>query len=104
MQVDEATHECSDPVSQGAPRLRVDDVAWRDVGDELIILELATSTYLTLNGSAKQLWLGLASGASIEQLVDTLVSTYGISAEQAGSDTEVFLAALVERKLVELED
>jgi hypothetical protein len=103
MQVYEPTHQDSDTVNQSSLRLRVDDVAWRDVGDELIILELATSTYLTLNGSAKQLWLRLVPGASVEDLADMLVSTYGISFEQAESDTEAFLAALVERKLVEPE-
>jgi hypothetical protein len=101
MQLYESTHEPDVPVTQGPLRLRVDQVAWRDVGDELIVLELATSTYLTLNGSAKQLWLGLASGATAEELVESLVAAYGISAEQAGSDTESFLAALLERKLVE---
>ena len=103
MQVYEPTHQDMDTVKQSSVRLRVDDVAWRDVGDELIILELSTSTYLTLNGSAKKLWLGLVSGASTDMLVDMLVSTYGISSEQAESDTEAFVAALVERKLVESE-
>jgi len=101
MQFHESTSDHSTEVTRAPLRLRVDEVAWRDVGDELIVLELATSTYLTLNGSAKQLWLGLASGASVDELVERLVSTYGISAEQAGSDTEAFLEALVERKLVE---
>jgi hypothetical protein len=103
MQVYEPMLQDSAAVRQPSLRLRVDDVAWRDVGDELIILELATSTYLTLNGSAKQLWLRLVPGASVETLAEMLVSTYGISFEQAESDTEAFLAALVERKLVEPE-
>ena len=103
MRVDETTYEHSDTMKHRSLRLRVDDVAWRDAGDELIILELATSTYLTLNGSAKKLWLGLVAGANAEALADMLVSTYGISPEQAESDTEAFVTALVERKLVEFE-
>lgn len=90
-------------MTRGTLRLRVDEVAWRDVGDELIVLELSTSTYLTLNGSAKQLWLGLASGASVQDLADALVATYGISAEQANADADAFVSSLVERKLVEFD-
>ncbi len=82
------------------PHLRVDEVVWREVGDDLVVLELSTSTYLTLNGSAKQLWIGLAEGATVPGLVDRLTSLYGISDEQALTDTEVFLAALAERKLL----
>jgi hypothetical protein len=106
MQLFESTHEPDGPLpmTQGPMRLRVDQVAWRDVGDELIVLELATSTYLTLNGSAKQLWLGLVSGATAEELVGSLVAAYGISVDQAGADTESFLAALLERKLIEPDD
>jgi len=101
MQVHESTHEPTNPVMHGHLRLRVDEVAWRDVGDELIVLELATSTYLTLNGSAKQLWIGLAAGTTMDELVDTLVTMYGISVDQAFADTDQFLSALIERKLIE---
>lgn len=84
----------------GVPRLRVDDVVWREVGEDLVVLELSTSTYLTLNGSARQLWIGLAEGGTVNVLVDRLTSLYGISEEQATSDTEAFLAALADRKLL----
>jgi coenzyme PQQ synthesis protein D (PqqD) len=84
----------------GTPRLRVDEVVWREVGDDLVVLELSTSTYLTLNGSAKQLWISLAEGGTVPGLVERLTELYGISDEQASSDTEAFLAALAERKLL----
>lgn len=84
----------------GAPRLRVDEVVWREVGEDLVVLELSTSTYLTLNGSAKQLWIGLAEGGTVSVLVDRLTAIYGISEEQATTDTEAFLAALADRKLL----
>jgi hypothetical protein len=103
MQLHESTQEPTDPMTVGRLRVRVDQVAWRDVGDELIVLELATSTYLTLNGSAKHLWLDLSAGATAEELVASLVSTYGISAAQAATDTQAFLAALLERKLIEVD-
>jgi hypothetical protein len=80
--------------------LRVEDVVWREVGDELVILELSTSTYLTLNGTAKHLWEGLADGVTIDALVQMLTQRYPITTEQARSDTESFLSALAERELL----
>lgn len=82
------------------PQLRADDVVWREVGDELVVLELSTSTYLTLNGTARHLWEGLAIGASVSELVDVLCSRYSISTEQANSDVKSFMTALAERELI----
>ncbi len=81
-------------------QLKVDDVVWREVGDELVVLELSTSTYLTLNGTAKHLWEGLADGTTIDGLIEMLVERYQISAGQARSDTEAFLLALADRELI----
>ena len=83
--------------------LKSDDVVWREAGDELVVLELSTTTYLTLNGTAKQLWLGLAAGSTVEDLVGMLIETYGITSEQAMSDTESFVAELADRELIEEE-
>ena len=82
--------------------LKVDDVVWRENEgeDELVILELTTSTYVTLNGSAKFLWESLADGSTLEELASSLVSRYSISTEQARSDVESFVSTLDERDLI----
>jgi hypothetical protein len=80
--------------------LKVDDVVWREVGDELVVLELTSSVYLTLNGTAKILWEGLASGSTTDSLVELLTDDYEVSAEQARADTESFLSDLTERNLL----
>jgi len=73
---------------------------WRNVGNELVVLELSTSTYLTLNGPAKRLWEALASGFGVEELIEMLVERYKISEELARKDTESFLTELAQRKLL----
>jgi hypothetical protein len=81
-------------------RINVDAVVWRDVGDEVVVLELSTSTYLTLNGTAKQIWESLASGATLDTLAGGLVERYGITSEQARVDAESFVSALSDRGLL----
>jgi hypothetical protein len=81
-------------------QLKVDDVVWRDAEDELVVLELSTSVYLTLNGTAKLLWEALSGGATTETLVETLIREYEIDSEQARADVEGFLAVLTERNLL----
>jgi len=84
----------------GKFQLRSDDVVWREVGDELVVLELSTTTYLTLNGTARLLWEKLADASTFDGLVEMLVERYPISADQARSDTEVFLSTLVDRDVI----
>jgi hypothetical protein len=81
--------------------LKVDEVVWREVEEELIVLELSSTTYLSLNGSAKQLWLRLADGATSEELATMLTDLYQISPEQARTDAESFLSNLTDRKLID---
>ena len=81
-------------------QLKVDDVVWREVEDDLVILELSTSTYVTLNGSAKFLWEILVLGSTLDELVLSLVGRYSISPEQAKFDVESFVSALDERELI----
>lgn len=81
-------------------QLRVDDVVWRDVGDDLVVLELSTSTYLTLNGTARHIWESLAIGATIDVLIEMLVDRYQITEQRARTDAESFLSALSERDLL----
>jgi Coenzyme PQQ synthesis protein D (PqqD) len=81
-------------------QLKVDDVVWRDVGDELVVLELSTSTYLTLNGTAKHLWESLAAGATVAELVEMLAERYEITPERAQADAESFVTELTNRDLL----
>lgn len=81
--------------------LRVDDVTWREVGDEAVVLESATGTYLTLNPSGKLLWRALERGATASEMAAMLVEQYGIDEELATADVSAFLDRLRARRLVE---
>lgn len=81
-------------------RLRSDDVVWRTDEDEIVVLELGTGTYLTLNGSGKLLWLRLADGCSASELSLLLQASFGIPEELASADASAFLQDLIERNLL----
>ncbi len=85
-------------------KIRFDDVVWRSVDDELVIFELSTTNYLSLNGTARELWLGLSDGASEDDLVTLLKEKYQIPHEQARTDAKLFLSDLLDRGLLVDED
>ena len=73
---------------------------WREVGNEVIVLDVPTATYLNLNGSARVLWKRLDAGATAVELAAELVAAYAIDEERAATDVEGFLEALQERSLL----
>ena len=83
-------------------RLSVDAAraVWREVGDEIVILDVPTATYLTLNSSAVTLWKRLEEGASPAELAAELVAIYEIGEGRASTHVQDFLGALQERSLI----
>ena len=83
-------------------RLRLDPerALWREVGDELVIFDVPTATYLTLNASARALWKHLEDGASPVELASALVASYAIAEDKAARDVQRFLEALDARSLL----
>jgi hypothetical protein len=81
-------------------RVDTDRAVWREIGDEVVILDLPTTTYLNLNKSARALWKRLDGGATPLELTAELMASYGISKDQAAGDVRAFLDALLERSLL----
>ncbi|HET9061440.1 MAG TPA: PqqD family protein [Acidimicrobiales bacterium] len=83
-------------------KLKEPDVVWREVGDEIVILDTRSSEYLSLNDSGAVLWARLSDGATEQDLRQELVSKFGIDEDLAERDVNEFLASL--RRLDMLDD
>ncbi|MCW2666871.1 MAG: conserved hypothetical protein of unknown function [Frankiales bacterium] len=81
-------------------KLRGDDVIWREVESELVVLDLRSSRYLKVNGAGTVLWPLLVEGADEPALVERLVSRFALPPEQAAADVAAFLVTLRERALL----
>jgi hypothetical protein len=83
------------------PRLKQDRIAWRQVGDDIVILDLRSSQYLSANASAGLLWRGLERGASRDELIAELTREYEVEPDTAAADVDEFLADCRARDLLE---
>lgn len=77
-----------------------DQVEWRAVDDEVIILDLRTQLYLNLNDSGAVLWKGVNDEAGFGELVSRLRARFDVDVDQASADVRSFLDDLVEHGLV----
>ncbi len=81
-------------------QLRQADLTWQVAGDDIVVLDLAGSVYLKLNGSGRVLWEALAEPCTESDLRAALIDRYGIDEERAGADVAAFLADLRARGLL----
>jgi hypothetical protein len=81
-------------------RLRSDQLVWSKVGDDVVILELASSTYFTVRGSGTAIIESLVDGATKEALVDDLTSRFEVDQETAQADVERFLKELSDKNML----
>ena len=80
------------------------DVAWRVVDEECIIIHPETSQATVLNSVGARIW-ELADGKNTAgQIVATLEEEYEVKREVAENDAREFLTDLAKRKILELQD
>jgi hypothetical protein len=95
------TCENCEPVS-GNPNLKIrsDDLSWRQVEDEVIVLDLRSNEYLSINQSGTALWEMLVDGTTAETMSARLASDFGLEPDRSRTDVEAFIAMLAERGLL----
>jgi hypothetical protein len=82
-------------------KLRVDDITWREIDGDLVVLDLRSSTYLTANASASVLMRQLTEERSLAQLVQALVDAFDIPPQRAQQDVQAFVDELGASGLIE---
>lgn len=81
-------------------RLRSNEVTWREIDGEMVICDLARSTYLTTNRTGTFLLKQLADERTEDDLITALVDEFGISRELASTDARAFVALLADKGLL----
>ena len=82
-------------------RIRTAGVSWREVGGELIALDVDSSSYFSTNASGALMWKVLVEGSTERDLAGLLSLSYGITPEQAADDARSFVSLLDEHGLLE---
>jgi hypothetical protein len=72
----------------------------RLVGEETVLLDLATGMYFGLDGVGKLVWESVSDGLTLAEAADAIVNAYEVGVEQAQADVLDFAGELVERGLL----
>jgi hypothetical protein len=80
------------------------DLETRAMEDTLVILDLRTQRYLSLNRSGAELWDLIVAGTSRDALVEVLRARYDLSDAQAQHDVDALVGQLRGAGLLVVED
>jgi hypothetical protein len=78
------------------------EVVWTKLGEEVAILNSQTGTYFGLDPVGARIWCLMAEGMSIDKVVSTLLSEYGVEEERLRNDLDELIEQLVARALVKI--
>lgn len=85
-------------------RARSEGLAWRHVADEeIVVLDLSTSQYLTLNSTGALLWEALSDEARNKaELVKLLLEEFEVDEGTAETDVAEFVDKCLQENLLEI--
>jgi Coenzyme PQQ synthesis protein D (PqqD) len=82
-------------------KLREGATEWREVADQVLVLDLEASDYLVINRTGAAVWPALVAGTTRGELIELLMSTFDVDAESAAVNLDEFLLTLRERRLLD---
>jgi hypothetical protein len=90
-------------ISAKGARMKIeisDDVVWRELGGEVVILDLATQHYFGLTGSGSDMWLLIAEHGSSDSVIDRLATSYSVEPANLRADFEKLVNELVAKGML----
>jgi hypothetical protein len=80
----------------------VEDVLFRDVDGEAVILNLDTEIYFGLNDSGTSMWLALTESGSVGEAIQRLLREFEVDEADLRADVAELVAKLQAKGLVEV--
>ncbi|MFI5349994.1 MAG: PqqD family protein [Elusimicrobiota bacterium] len=77
-----------------------DHVSWRRVEDEVVILDLDSSDYFSLNDVGALIWERLGKGETSEQILDSVCGEFDVAPEKALKEMQALVKQLTGKKLL----
>lgn len=79
---------------------RGEDYVFNEVDGELVMMNIETGSYASMNETGKSIWELLEEPKSIESVLTSLTEEYDISFEAAEKDVLPFIEQLLQQKIV----
>jgi hypothetical protein len=85
---------------QVTPLAVKDSVVARSLGEEMVLLNLESGLYYSLNSLGVFVWPYIQQGATADAVAEAIVSEYEVDRDVAAADLNAFLGQLAEWGLI----
>ena len=79
---------------------RGEDYVFNEVDGELVMMNIETGSYATLNETGKSIWVLLEEPNSVENIMKELANEFDATSEQIQKDILPFLKKLFDQKII----
>jgi hypothetical protein len=79
-----------------------EDVVWRDLEDQVVILDVVSNQYFGLSGAGSAIWRSIAEHRSIDETVAQLQQEFDADPAQIRADLEALIKDLEGRGLLKI--
>lgn len=80
--------------------LRTDGITWRELDEQIVVLDLQESLYLSVAGAGTVVWKLLLGGTTLDAMIDAVTDVYDVEPGVARADLGEFLDDLSRRTLL----
>ena len=77
-----------------------DSVVARDLGDEIVLLDLAGGVYFGLNEVGAKVWSGLERNLPMNEICTSLIDEYSVERSVIEADVDELIKKLLEKELI----
>ena len=79
-----------------------DNVVWRDLEGEIVILNLTSGVYFSVEGVGTRIWTLISEQVATEDIIGKLISEFDVEESQLRSDVESLVKNLADQGLIEV--
>ena len=76
------------------------DVIWRELGGEVVMLDLASQHYFGLTGSGSEMWQLIAQHGSADSVIDCMLAKYDVDPANLRADFEKLVDQLAAKGML----
>lgn len=79
---------------------RGNDYVFNEIDGEVVMMNIETGAYASMNATGKSIWNLLEQSVSIDAVINALVSEYNVSKQQCEKDIIPFIEKMIAQKIV----
>lgn len=81
---------------------RSEDYLSNEIDGEIVMMNIETGAYVSLNPTGKSIWDLLNEPTSIDVIINSLIKEYNISKEACENDIKPFIQKLIDQKIINI--